>query len=113
LDDGSIGTGAVEIEGRENVDDIMQVIEKKCNRAYPGRYALVVHARHRGKVLELDQVRERMKSLPSPFLAVWVVAWIGTEHVKAALANLKLRAALRTYSIRDSLTGLFKPLLHE
>jgi hypothetical protein len=97
-----IQTRSIEIvDWEENVDDIMEVIEKKCNRAYPGHYVLLVHARHRGKVLELDQVRERMKSLPSPFLEVWVVASIGTEHLKAVRVapggpaiDLELRAEL-------------------
>jgi len=72
------------VDWEENVDDIMEVIGKKCSRAYPRNYLLVVHARHVGKVLNLDQVKEEMKKLSSPFLETWIVARIGEDHLIAA-----------------------------
>jgi len=60
-----IQTYSIEIvDWEENTPDIMQVIGKKCGRAYPSHYLLVVNARHAGKVLNLDQVIEEMKKLP-------------------------------------------------
>jgi len=60
----------------------MEVIGKKCGRAYPGHYLLVVNARHAGKVLNFDQIIEAMKKMRSPFLEIWVVAFIGPDHLK-------------------------------
>ncbi|PYV51017.1 MAG: hypothetical protein DMG98_26805, partial [Acidobacteria bacterium] len=42
------------VDWEENVDDIMEVIEKKCKRAYPSNYSLLVYARHSGKLLDFD-----------------------------------------------------------
>jgi hypothetical protein len=80
-----IRTRSVEVvDWEENVDDIMEVIRKKCELGgYPGHYILLVHARHRGKLLDFDSVVDQMKSIKSPFLEVWVVASIGAGYVRA------------------------------
>jgi uncharacterized protein YlzI (FlbEa/FlbD family) len=76
-------TRSIEIvDWEENIDEIMEVIGNKCKRAYPGHYLLLVHARHRGKVLDVDRVIEEMKSMRSPFLEVWVIASIGLDQIK-------------------------------
>ena len=56
--------------------------EKKCRRAYPGYYLLVVNARNTGKVLDLDRVIEEMKKIHSPFLEIWVVAFVALNHMR-------------------------------
>src|SRR5258708_1126048 len=90
------------VDWEENVDDIMEVIGKKCSRAYPGHYLLLVNARHSGNVLNLDRVIEEMKKIRSPFLEVWVVAFIGPDDVKVVRVapggpaiDLKARADLQ------------------
>jgi hypothetical protein len=70
------------VDWERNVDDIMEVIRKKCQRAYPGNYLLLVNARHSGKLLEFDLVINEMKTLRSPFLEVWIVAFIGPSNIK-------------------------------
>jgi hypothetical protein len=70
------------VDWEENVDDIMEIIGKKCSRAYPGHYLLVVNARHSGKVLDLGRVIEEMKKIRSPFLEVWIVAFIEPDDLK-------------------------------
>jgi len=70
------------VDWEENVDDIMEVIRKKCSRAYPSHYLLLVYARHSGKVLDFNRVIEEMKGIRSPFLEVWVCAFIGRDDVK-------------------------------
>jgi hypothetical protein len=81
--DNVIQTYCVEVVDWEtNVDDIMDVIQKKCERAYPFHYLLVVHARHVGKVLDLDRVIEQMKAVHSPFLEVWVVGAIAPDQLR-------------------------------
>ena len=78
-----IQTRSIEIvDWEENVADIMEVIAKKCGRAYPNHYLLLVNARHSGKVLDFDRIIEEMKRRPSPFLEIWVVAFIEQGHVK-------------------------------
>jgi len=93
------------VDWEENVDDIMEVIGKKCKRAYPGHYLLLVNARHAGKVLDFDQIIEKMKTIRSPFLEVWVVAFIAPDVMKvvrvapgALPVDLKLRAELEKAS---------------
>jgi hypothetical protein len=58
---------AVDWEG--NVDAIIKVIKKKCKRAYPDPYLLLINARHGEGVLDFDRVIEEMKTIRSPFLA--------------------------------------------
>jgi hypothetical protein len=70
------------VDWQENVDDIMEVIKKKCKRAYPSHYFLLVNARHSGKILDFDLVVEEIKKMRSPFLEVWVVAFIGRDEMK-------------------------------
>lgn len=70
------------VDWENNVDDIMEVIGKKCARAYPRNYLLLVNARHSGKLLDFDRVIVEMKTLRSPFLEVWVVAFVATANVK-------------------------------
>jgi len=60
----------------------MTVIRKKCSRAYPRDYVLLVHARNYGKNINFDRVIEEMKSVKSPFLEVWVIAFIGRGEMK-------------------------------
>lgn len=70
------------VDWEENVDDIMEVIGKKCKRAYPRDYLLLVNARNSGKVLDFDLVIENMKTIRSPFLEVWVAAFVGPNDIK-------------------------------
>lgn len=87
------------VDWEVNVDDIMTVIRKKCNRAYPSDYFLLVHARNYGKEINFDRVIEEMKSVQSPFLEVWVIAVVGLDDIKAVRVSpglpvvaLKIRA---------------------
>ena len=89
------------VDWQEKVDDIMEVIRKKCKRAYPDHYLLLVNARNSGKVLDFDQVVQEMKRTDSPFLEVWVVAFVGPDDMKvvrvapgALSVDLKIRAEL-------------------
>ena len=70
------------VDWEENVDDILEVIKKKCGRAYPSNYLLLVNARHSGKLLDFDRVIAEMRALHSPFLEVWVVAFVGRADVR-------------------------------
>jgi len=97
-----IQTRSIEIvDWEENVDNIMEVIRKKCKRAYPDHYLLLVNARNSGKVLDFDQVTREMEGISSPFLEVWVIAFVGPDDMKvvrvapgALSVDLKIRAEL-------------------
>jgi hypothetical protein len=79
-----IQTRSIEVvDWEENVYDIMEVIRKKCRRAYPGHFLLVVNARHGGKTIYGAQIADAMKKIRSPFLEVWVVGGIGPRHLTA------------------------------
>ena len=93
------------VDWEENVDDIMEVIEKKCERAYPGHYLLLVNARHAGKVLYFDRIIGELKKISSPFLEVWVIACVGSGRMIVVRVthgllrvDLKLEAVLGTES---------------
>jgi len=78
-----IQTRSIEVvDWEKNVDDIMKVIKKKCKRAYPDHYLLLVNARHGEGVLNFDRVIEEMKKIRSPFLEVWVVVMVASGHMK-------------------------------
>jgi hypothetical protein len=90
------------VDWEENVDDIMEVIRKKCKRAYPGHYLLLVHARNSGKLVDFNRVTEDMKMARSPFLEVWVVAVVGVDDIRVVRVtpagltiDLKFREELR------------------
>jgi hypothetical protein len=90
------------VDWEVNVDDIMTVIRKKCKRAYPGDYFLLVHARNYGKEINFDLLIEDMKSVQSPFLEVWVIAVVGPDDIKVVRVSpaplgidLKFRAELQ------------------
>ena len=89
------------VDWEENVAEIMEVIRKKCSRAYPDHYLLLVNARNSGKVLDFDRVIQEMKGIHSPFLEVWVVAFVGPDDMKVVRVapgtlsvDLKIRAEL-------------------
>lgn len=80
-----IQTRSIEVvDWEENVADIMEVIRKKSERAYPRDFLLLVHARHVGKVLHIDQIVGELKKIRSPFLEVWVTASVGPDQMIAA-----------------------------
>jgi hypothetical protein len=93
------------VDWEENVDDVMEVIRKKCRRAYPGDYLLAVHARHVGKELDLNRIVKETESIRSPFLEVWVIAFVGPDDVRVVRVSpgdlgtdLKLAAELEKAS---------------
>src|SRR6267378_168786 len=93
------------VDWEVNVDDMMTVIRKKCKRAYPSDYLLLVHARNYGKEINFDRVIEEMKSVQSPFLEVWVIAVVGLDDIKVVrvspglpVVDLKVRAELEKAS---------------
>jgi hypothetical protein len=94
-----IETHEIEIVDWEtNVDDIMGVIEKKCARAYPSNYILLVNARNSSKVVDFDRVIEEIKKLSSPFLEVWVFVFVKPSNftvVRVAPAPALLSSRLR------------------
>jgi hypothetical protein len=78
-----IQTRSIEVvDWEENVDDVIEVIKKKCRRAYPGHYILLVNVRNSGKVFDIDQIIEEMKNTASPFLEVWVLAFVAPGTMK-------------------------------
>lgn len=78
-----IQTRSIEVvDWEENVDDIMEVIRKKCQRAYPKHYLLLVFARHSGRLLDFEYLIAQMKKIRSPFLEVWVVAFAAADKMK-------------------------------
>jgi hypothetical protein len=89
------------VDWEENVAEVMEVIRKKCRRAYPDHYLLLVNARNSGKVLDFDRVIQEMKGIRSPFLEVWVVSFVGPDDMKVVRVapgtlsvDLKIRAEL-------------------
>lgn len=89
------------VDWEENVDDIMVVIRKKCKRAYPEHYLLLVNARNSGKLLDFDRVIQEMRGIAPPFLEVWVIAFVGPDDIKVVRVSpatpsvdLKIRAEL-------------------
>jgi len=101
-----IQTRDVEVVDWEvNVDDIMEVIERKCSKAYPGHFLLVVNARNSQRLLDFDRIFEQMKNLRSPFLEIWVVAFIAPGQAKVIRVSptgpaidLELRSELQSAS---------------
>lgn len=49
------------VDWEENVEDVMTVIRKKCQRRYPSDYLLLVHARNYLKEINFDRVIEERR----------------------------------------------------
>jgi hypothetical protein len=80
-----VQTRSIEVvDWEENVPDIMDVIRKKCRRAYPDYYSLVVHARHIGRVFNFVKVSEEIKTIRSPFMDIGGIASAGADNLKVA-----------------------------
>jgi hypothetical protein len=78
-----IQTRSIEVvDWEENVDDIMEVIKKKCRRAYPDHFLLLVNVRNSGKLLDFDRVIQEMRVIHSPFLEVWLIAFVAPGLIK-------------------------------
>jgi hypothetical protein len=109
--DQSQGHNAIEtrnieiVDWDEHVEDIMEVIRKKCSRAYPADYFLLVHARS-GKTLDFDCVIEEMKKVHSPFFEVWIFGRMTDDQM---VAGRILPSPLRIdVEIRKALEGTKK-----
>jgi hypothetical protein len=86
------------VDWEENVDDVMEVIRKKCRRAYPGHYILLLNVRNSGKVLDFDHLIQQMKAIQSPFLEVWLIAFAEPRLLKV------VRVAPSAFAIDLNLT---------
>lgn len=88
------------VDWEENVDDVMEVIKKKCRRAYPGHYILLVNVRNSRKVINFDRVIQDMTVIQSPFLEVWLIAFVEPRLVKV------VRVAPGAFSVDLNLTSV-------
>lgn len=60
------------VDWEEHVDDILHVIRKKCRRAYPAHYCLLVLARN-GKNVDFEIVVQEIKKMQMPFAELWIL----------------------------------------
>jgi hypothetical protein len=72
------------------VDDAMQVIRRKCQKAYPEYFSLVVLARN-GKVVELETIIQELQSIEIPFGDVWLLGRESGWLIKMAQLYPNLR----------------------
>ena len=69
-----IQTYNIEIaDWEEHVDDLMEIIQKKCERAYPSDFGLLIHGRS-GKTINPDAVIAAVREIKRvPFAEIWMV----------------------------------------
>jgi hypothetical protein len=60
------------VDWESHVDDVMQVIRQKCERAYPSYFWLLILGRN-GKTLDLDSTIEVVRELRVPFAEIWII----------------------------------------
>lgn len=69
----NVGTYDIEVvDWEEHVDDLMQIIEQKCARAYPSYFGLLILGRS-GKIIDPSAIAEKIYSLRVPFAEIWIV----------------------------------------
>ena len=60
------------VDWERHVDDAMHVILRKCARAYPPYFWLLVLGRN-GKIFDTDAIVEGLSGLRVPFVEIWIV----------------------------------------
>lgn len=60
------------VDWEEHVDDLMQIIQQKCARAYPPDFGLLILGRS-GKAIDPDAVIEAIRCIRVPFAEIWIV----------------------------------------
>jgi hypothetical protein len=60
------------VDWERHVDDVMQVIRQKCERAYPPYFWLLILGRS-GKTLDVDSTVKAVRELHVPFAEIWII----------------------------------------
>lgn len=60
------------VDWEEHVDDLMQIIQQKCARAYPSDFGLLILGRS-GRAIDPNAVMEALRNIRVPFAEIWIV----------------------------------------
>ena len=60
------------VDWEEHVDDLMELVRRKCERAYPAYFTLVVLGR-RATYVDLNTITSETQKLKVPFEAIWII----------------------------------------
>lgn len=71
------------VDWEEHVEDVMEVIEQKCRKSYPGYFTLVVHARNE-KTPDLGIVSQAISRLRVPSSEIWALRQASPTIFKVA-----------------------------
>jgi hypothetical protein len=97
-----VGTYNIEVvDWEEHVDDLMQVIRQKCERAYPADFGLLVLGRS-GKEWDPNAVMEAIRGLRVPFAQIWIVGRPLQDQDKVWMVRLFPEGADVLFDLSDA-----------
>jgi hypothetical protein len=89
-----INTYSLEItDWEEHVDDLMQIIRQKCEKAYPPNYVLVILGRS-GRTVEPGEIVKEIRELPRvPFAEIWLLGRASSDRNTQRMVRLRPEGA--------------------
>jgi hypothetical protein len=90
------------VDWEEHVDDLVQIVQQKCARAYPPYFWLVILGRS-GKTVDLNTVTEGMRGLHVPFAEIWMVGRTLENPNKVRTVRLFPSGADVLFVLKDAL----------
>lgn len=75
------------VDWEEHVNDIMQVVQQKCERAYPSYFGLLILGRS-GKAVDPNAILEAIRAIRVPFAEIWIVGRALEERNRMEMARL-------------------------
>jgi hypothetical protein len=89
------------VDWEEHVDDLMQVIRQKCERAYPADFGLLVLGRS-GKKCDPNAVMQAIQAIHVPFAEIWIVGRPLQDQAKVRMVRLSPEGADVQFDLSDA-----------
>jgi hypothetical protein len=99
-----IGTYDIEVvDWEEHVDDLMEIIKKKCGRAYPSYFGLLILGRN-GKTIYPDAVIEAISQIKRvTFAEIWMVGRALEDNGRVQMVRFYPHRGDIHFDIRDAM----------
>jgi hypothetical protein len=75
------------VDWEQHVDDLIQIVQQKCARAYPSYFWLLILGRS-GKVVDPNTVIEAIHGARVPFVEIWIVGRTLEDRNKMQMVRL-------------------------
>lgn len=90
------------VDWKQHVDDPIQIVQRKCARAYPPYFWLVILGRS-GKVIDPNTVIEAIHGARVPFVEIWIVGRALEDRNRMQMVRLFPGRADVVFDLSDAL----------